>query len=206
MRHLKNHKKYDRGFTLVELIIVIAIIAVMSVVGLSTVSMINSAKAKEAGVTFDAEVADMVTKAKSQVYVDNSGSSEVWKPEYRHCLMVYKHADGKYYLRHGYYDSDMNNTSYATEEDRYLFNIVDNNNDQKGVSLSNRIDITYIDTANNQYKINNSGASDSVNHVYIVFNPDGTIRNGAGKYTVYKSNGNEVTQLTVRKNGSHKLD
>lgn len=195
-----HHKKKlinDQGMSLVELIIVIAIIAVMSGIGFATVTMINSAKAKEAGVTFDSEVSDMLTKAKTQICV--VGGTEM--PKYRYCMMVYQHSDGKYYLRKGYY-----NPAGTTDAEKYLFDDYDNTNGQKGVSLSNRIDIVYTDLSGNESKIDNSGDATSKENVTIIFNTDGTIKSGSGFYSIRKRNGNEVTSLTLRKNGNHEID
>lgn len=199
MEHLKKKKKLlnDKGLSLVELIIVIAIIAVMSGIAITTVTLINSAKAKEAGVTFNSEVTDTATKAKSQVCVVQG----VQQPIYRYCLKLYQASNGKYFIQHGYY-----NPMGATEAEKYLFYNEDNTNSGKGTSMSSRVEIRYTNRAGDTVKVNNSGDSGTVDHVYIVFNTDGTMREGFGTFTFYKRNGNEVSNVVIRKNGSHYMD
>ncbi len=191
-----SDKKSNKGFTLVELIICIAIIAILTGIGLVTVNLINSAKAKESSVTLDSEVTDLMTRAKSQVCVVDGAN----QPTYRFCIDVYQHSNGNYYVRKGYY-----NPAATDDADKYIFKDADNDNDGKGVSLSKRAKISYAEPNGDRIDINNSGDTDTVNHVYIVVDKDGSLLEGQGYYTFYKKNGNEVAELTVRKNGSHQL-
>ena len=61
MRRLSN-----KGYSLVEMIITIGIILVVSAMAMVTISTLNSARAKNASVQFDAEITQMVTRAKGQ--------------------------------------------------------------------------------------------------------------------------------------------
>lgn len=198
MKHL-NKKKIinDKGLSLVEMVIVIAMITLMAGAAMVTITMINSAKAREAGVTFDSEFIDTSTKAKSQICVVEGEK----KPEYRYCLDLYQASSGKYFLRHGYY-----NPKGTTDAEKYIFIDADNSNGGNGINLSNKVDITYTTFAGKKLKVNDSGDKDTINHVYIVFNTDGTIKEGFGTYTFYKRNGNEVSNVVIRKNGSHRSD
>ena len=61
---MTKHKN-DHGYTLVEMIIVIAIIAVVAGMSLISITLIHSARAKEASVTVDSEIATLITKSKN---------------------------------------------------------------------------------------------------------------------------------------------
>ncbi|MGN0435584.1 MAG: prepilin-type N-terminal cleavage/methylation domain-containing protein [Wujia sp.] len=186
----------NKGFSLVEMIIVIAIIAVLTGVATVTVTLINSAKAKDASISFNSELSDLSTKAQSQVCTKDDGTTE---PTYLYCLMVYQKNNGKYYLKRGYYD-----TAAAPGTDPYVFFDSENNNGGDGIGLSSRVEIRYTDTEGVEKKIASSG-SDTLQQVYIVFNRDGRILEGAGTFGFYKKNGNNVADVAVRRNGSHEV-
>ena len=61
----KRLKDDNAGYSLVEMIIVLAIVAVVSAMAIVSITMIHSAKAKEAAVTFDSEVSTLITKSKN---------------------------------------------------------------------------------------------------------------------------------------------
>ena len=189
MMESKSHNRHrlnDKGYSLVELIIVIGIIVVMTGVSMVTVRLINSAKAKEASVTFTSQLADMQTKAKNQMVV----ISNTKYPTYNYCLMLYK-SDGKCYIKTGYYNPDG-----TTDDTKYIFIDSENNNNGKGVSLSSRIDVKYT---------GDDGVTKSISSgaVYIVFDRNGRCLLGNGTYSFYKNNGNLVAEVSLKKNGSY---
>lgn len=186
----------DKGFSLVEMIIVIAIIAVLTGVATVTVTLINSAKAKDASIAFNSELTDLSTKSKSQICTKEDGTTE---PNFLYCLMVYQKNNGKYYVKRGYY-----NTAAATGTDPYVFIDSENKNGGDGIGLSSRVEVRYTDTNGVEKKIASSG-SDTIPAVYIVFSRDGRILEGAGTFGFYKKNGNNVADVAVRRNGSHQV-
>lgn len=191
----------NKGYSLVEMIIVIAIIAVMTGVATVTITLLNSAKAKEAAVTFTSELSDVSTKAKNQMVVLDDGSGTMVKyPSYSYCLKVYK--DGsKTYIKKGYYNPD--GTSEAT---KYIFVDSENKNNGRGISLSSKIEIKYMEPNGVEKKISTSAGSNSVTQVYIVFDRNGRCIEGNGDYNFYKTNGNLVSTVNLKKNGSYQTD
>lgn len=188
--HLKHNNK---GFTLVEMIITIAIIVVLTGAAMVTLTMMHSAKAKEASVTFTSELSDTATKSKNQmVVIQEADGTKTNKASYSHCLKVYKHSNGNYYIKKGYYNPDG-----TTDATKYLFTDTDERNDGKGISISSKVTIKY--TA--------PGASEAeISEVYIVYDRNGRVIEGNGRYGFYKRNGNLVAEVNLNKNGSYQAD
>lgn len=175
----------NKGFTLVEFIIVIAIIAILTGVSFVTLSMISSGRAKEAATSFESELTDMVTKSKNQVVVDNSG---VQQPNFRQYLEVYKSSTGNYHLRRGYYDPDTST---------YTAYVDSNGNTLRDVNLTSRVTVVYRTVDGTAVDIGEDSP------VYIVYDNSGYCVEGNGTYEFYKNNDSLVAEVSVRKNGSH---
>lgn len=189
-KHQRRHRLNNKGYSLVELIIVIGIIVVMTGVATVTVTLINSAKAKEASVTFSSELSDLQTKSKGQIVSLTDAATGVTDtyPDYTFAIRLYK--DGsKCYIQKGYCDDTGAFTAFT-----------DNNaNSGKGTSLSSRITIKYTDTVTgNQIEIDDSG-----NEMVISFDKNGRCISGSGVYDFYKKNGNLVDTVSIKKNGSY---
>lgn len=187
MDRLKAKLRDNRGFSLVELIICISIIIIMSGVAMVTVTMLNSAKAKEASVTFESTLSDTITKSKNQVCV----ISGVQYPKYDRCIHVYKHSDGKYYIRTGYFDPD------ASGSAAYIFFDDENVNGGKGISMTSKVDVKYTATGTTDDALIDEDG------IYIVYNRNGQCIEGSGTYSFYKKNGNAIADVVIQKNGSH---
>lgn len=195
----------NNGYSLVEMIITIAIIVIMSGISFVTVSMINSAKAKDASVTFESELSDMITKTKNQVCIVNGKS----KPSYSSCLMIYKASDNNYYVKKGYYNpagSGLSETNAASVnmDAMYIFINEENLNDGKGKGLSSRVKIGYRDNTiagSTEQTIEYTDNASDKN--YIVYDRNGRCLEGYGIYRFYKKNGNVIADVTIQKNGSH---
>lgn len=189
----KLHKSLDnKGYSLVEMIIVIAIIVLLTALAGVTVTMLSSARAKEAAVTFDSEVAEAITKSKTQLakVVETAGSPAVSQPTYGRCIKLYK--DGtRYYMKKGFYDPS------KTAPDCYVFDADDTS---LGAGLSSRVQIGYQDATGTEKKIGEG--SNEVAEVYICFDRMGRCVSGDGTYLFYKKNGNQVASVAVNKNGS----
>ncbi len=196
----KNHKKHfldNKGYSLVELIIVIGIIVVMTAIATVTVTLINSAKAKEAAVTFTSELSDTHTKSKNQmvVIVDEATGVTNEQPTYNYCLKVYN--DGsKCYLQKGFYNPVTDVFILAP----------DNPNDGKGTSLSSKIQIKYQATGGTEKTLATANSSTTLSEVLIVFDRNGRCIEGDGTYNFYKKNGNLVSTVDLMKNGSFQTD
>lgn len=180
----------NKGYSLVELIIVIAIIVVLSAAAYATLTIMHSAKAKEAASTFESEISELITKSKGQMCVvkdeDGDGIDDL-KPDYRYCINVYKDSDGKFYLRKGYWDS---------VTDAYTFPIELNNSSGKGTSLSAYVIVKYKALGGTENTVDASGIS-------IVYDRSGMCIEGAGEFSFYKKSGSYISSVTLNKNGSH---
>lgn len=188
MNHL-HIKKNNKGYSLVEMIICIAIIAVLSAVAMVTVTMIHSAKAKEAAVTFTSELSDTAIKSKNQVVTMEDADGNIVKyPKYNHCLKLYE-TDGKYYLKKGYYNPE--GTDEAT---KYIFVDTENVNGGKGISLSSRVYVTFTGS---------TGSESDVTTSYIVYDRKGRCIQGDGLYSFYKTSGSLIADVKINKNGSY---
>ena len=185
-RHLKNNNK---GYSLVEMIICIAVIAILSGIALVTITLLHSAKAKEASGTFTSELSDTAIKAKNQVVViETDDGSKVKYPNYNFCLKLYKD-DDRYYIKKGYY-----NPEAGSEATKYIFPEAGNPNDGKGISLSSKVTITYTPEG---------GTEADLDYVYIVYDRKGRCINGSGMYSFYKNQEALIADVKVNKNGSY---
>lgn len=177
----------NKGFSLVEMIIVMAIIAILTGISFISLGLLQSAKAKEAAVTFEAEISDIVTKSKGQV-IEELG---VRHPEYYYALRIYKSTDDRYYIQRGVYDSETDSLSFG--------GVLSNPNSGKGREISSRVTVKYLDPITGmEYAINSS-----TNGVVLVFDRNGRCLQGYGTFRFYKKNGNNIANVTVNKNGSH---
>lgn len=185
MRLFKNNKAYS----LVEMLIVIAIIAIAASVSLLSVTVINSARAKEASILFDAEIASIITKSKNMT-PDND-------PNKSYALVVYDDGNKKYKVCQAVYDKS--SKTYTYDESTL-------------VSLSSRVDITFkgdvikagteedlVSDYTNEHSVNAKGDE----AVFIRFDKKGRCLSGSGTFKFYKKNGNEIATVTIRQNGSH---
>lgn len=179
----------NKGYSLVEMIIVIAIIVILSAAAYATLTVMHSAKAKEAATTFESEISELITKSKGQMCVvkdeDGDGKDEL-KPDYRYCINVYTNGD-KFYIRKGYWDSVI---------DAYIFPAELNNNNGKGISLSAYVIVKYK-------ALGGAESTIDVDGVNIVYDRSGMCIEGAGEFSFYKKSGGYISSVTLNKNGSH---
>jgi len=196
----KTRLHKNAGYSLVEMVICMAIIAILTGLSFVTISLINSARAREASVDFESEVANLISKSKNQVCVVDGNREET----YFFCMKVYKQGS-KYYYKTGYYnpkESAVGEKTIATGEEykntRYIFVEGENNNKDKGVSTSSKVDVKYGESAYaDETSISEAGQ-------YIIFNRSGRCISGDGVYSFYKASNNSlIATVTINKNGSH---
>ena len=206
---MKEHslkQKRDKGYTLIEMIIVIAIIAVVAGMALISVTLIHSARAKEAATTVDSQVATLITQSKN-MQSDRAG----WV----YAARIYADDNGAYYFQRGYYKP----TDGKTEAE-YDFTNTDKENDGKGTALSSYVVVRFYgqettvkggfkEVSGTQSKKPSSEDGDEVKDMnsgqglFIRFDKDGTCAEGVGDIRFYKRNGNIVAHEYIRRNGSH---
>ena len=188
----RRFMKDNKGYSLVEMIIVMAIIAVMTGAAMVTISILHNAKAREASLTLDSALSEMQQNAKGKMCV----VSDVEQPDYRYALAIYKDG-GKYYVKKGYY---IGNGSDMTAKTSYVFVDSENVNRGKGETFSAYVDVKYLDSSGTTHDISGLDA----NPVYIIYDRQGMCIYGDGKYQFYRTK-NDILLNTVvlNKNGSH---
>lgn len=191
-RRFKKLNQIDnKGYSLVELIIVIAIIAIFTGASLITLSVMHSAKAKEASITFESEVSELLNKSKGNA-VDANLDGVIDNSDKGYSLGLRVHKNGqkcyiqKVLVKDGAYEA--NNA----------FEKANNHNDGKGISLSASVYVEYTDFSGNKTVIG-SNAADTM---LIYFNKRGACVSGYGVYNFYKTDGVQVAKTTINKNGS----
>jgi prepilin-type N-terminal cleavage/methylation domain-containing protein len=191
---MKKTISKNKGFSLVEMIIVLAIIAVMSTMALISINIIHSAKAKDAATVFDSEVATLKTKAKGMgVDANNNGKLDADEKDFLYCIKIYKDGD-EYYLCTGYTTAA---AVYAS------FTSTSTSNGGKGRNLSNYVRIRYTGKLIDGTSVSDYDPANGTQAIYIVFNKRGECVYGAGEYEFKKSNGKTVARKYIRANGSH---
>ena len=193
-----TRQRKDQGYTLVEMIIVIAIIAIVAGLALISVTLIHSARAKEAAVTVDSEVATLITKSKNM---------QAEEPGKLYAARIYADSDEKYYFQRGYYDPSTHKYDFSKETE----------GEGKGISLTSYVIVKYTgeetivqsgfqeDTMGVSTAVTDHDLKDLNFHqgLFIRFNKDGTCAEGVGDIRFYKRNGNMVAHEYIRANGSH---
>ena len=199
---MRRIMKENKGYSLVEMIIVIAIIAVMSAAAMVTITLINSAKAKEASVTLDSEISALVARAKSQIptFDDGSGTVEQHR-DYNFAIAVYK-TDSKFYIAKGYYKMEDSGKKIFQTFD------ADNANSGKGQSLSTKISVTYVPGSKNPGAFETSDTfaltADAGKKWVISYDQNGRCICGVGTFEINKASDNStLDEISINANGSH---
>lgn len=203
MKKRRMKKLNNKGYSLVELIIVIAIIVVFSAAALITMSVMHNAKAKEAAITFDSEISELIHNSKNRacdpdgdgiISENPDGDDSTNDSEKLYSFGIRLHSDGdKCYLqnvlvKNGVYES---NSTYEA---------ANNPNGGKGTSLSAYVYVEYTNLSGDKTVIGD-GSSDEV---IISYKRDGSCSVGAGHYDFMRTNSDTmVATMTLNKNGSH---
>lgn len=185
-----DRKKIDnKGYSLVEFIIVIAIIAILAVASFLSLNYIRTAKAKEASVTFDTEVSVLKNRARNEAcrFDSGDGNGVIEHPEANSCVLIYKDSDGRYYVKRGY---TMASTDYYPSDM--------NPNGGKGVNLTTYIDVKYFDGSNTT-DVSEAGQK-------VVYDASGRCIFGHGEFRFHKRSSTLMSTVFVNKNGSHSVN
>ena len=193
---IKKGLKDNGGFSLTELIIVIAIILVMTAASFVTLTIMHSARAKEAASSFENAIAEVINLSKNNgVDKDANGSIDSAEEKYTIGLRIYK--DGrKYYLQKCICQKQATGEyTYVSlaATDPYIKSL--NESSGKGVCLSSYVKINYYDI---------DGNDASANSYVIAFNKKGECVLGYGRYDFLKASTNgKIVSVSVNKNGSY---
>ena len=183
----------DKGYTLVEMIIVIAIVAVLAGAAMATLSILSTARVKESSTTFYAEINSLRSRAMHEIPAydaDHDGVIDDSEKDNTLFHDIKLHKDGKrIYSKMSV--SDDGSTDLGVD-------VIGNLNGGKGTSLSTYPEIYYTPYvgARSQILVN-----DTDSHV-IIFNKTGECIKGYGTYEFCKKNGSAIATVTIKKNGS----
>ena len=204
MKKIKELLKNNAGFSLTELIIVLAIIVIMTGASFITLSVMHSAKAKEAASSFETELAMASSDAKNKsVDLDVNGTIDDYEKEnYFPGLRIYEGADNKLYLQKYVMVRVPNALQFVRVEmfDTHPYIQSVNVGNGKGVCLSAYVDVTYTDKNGNKTEIKGT------DEVVVAFNKKGECISGVGIYDFIKKDGSTVATIRVNPNGSYHVD
>ena len=171
----------NKGYTLIEALIVISIMAILASLSLFSIGVIRDAKRSAAVTTFDSQISSCLVKTKAVSEV--SGDNVV-------CMYIKKRTGAyskvNYCIKIGY------NTSSGVK-DIVKGTVVDDNDDTTWDAILPK-DVV---------KIACDGTE--VDEMKIIFNKsDGSVISGSGSYTFYKSDGKVYSTVYLDKTtGKH---
>lgn len=172
--------KKNRGYTLIEMILVIAITVILAGVSFITVGVIRDAKRISAVEKFNNQLNHyfLQTKAVSEpTYSDKTAAAgkETVAADKKLVLLIKKRTDGSYGMVSGYLDTAETSVKDASG------NAVDVNDDAKCEAILEK-DITSI-----VYTPSSSGQKKEIDGGIIVqyVKSDGSLRYGAGEYEMH---------------------
>lgn len=201
IRSIRNHK----GYSFVEMIIVIAIIIVLSAMALVSLTIINSARAKDAAINTGEEINTLKQKCMNMTPDDLDadgkpvGNYDGW------ALAMYRTSDDKVAIcltKH--VSASAPDTNLASVLNTYVpveYNATstygtvntddDLENSENNIVFSKRVDV-----------LDPSGNSITTTPIYISFGKRGNCISGSGEYHFHKANGNQVARVKVNDDGS----
>lgn len=165
--------KKNRGYTLVEMILVIGIMAVLSGVSFITVGIIRDAKRMSAVDKFNNQLDHyfLQTKAISEPADSNAAGAS----DRKLVLMIKKRSDGSYGMLSGY----LNTTETAVVNAAGTTLSVDNDADCEAILERDIINIVYKESEASQKKTIDDGM------IIQFVKTDGSVKLGAGEYELY---------------------
>ena len=213
----KTISKNDRGYSLVELVIVLAIVAILAAMALISVTIIHSARAKDSALKLDSEIAECITQCKNMKPDQNDPSG---KPYDGYAIAIYKNNSlDKFIIAPVYYSEAggiLGSGHYSP-----IYNLDDpslNSNQRQNASIiqiPSSVSMTFKGTTmtntdtqivNTSYKTGDTAPKSAGNDwVFIRFDKKGNCVSGYGEYKFYKKNGNVVSRVIIRQNGSHEV-
>jgi len=194
----------DKGYSFVELLIVMALVAILAGMALVSLTLINTARAKQASTVFGDEVNALRKKAMNMVSDDN-GTPNDTSDDIKYGMVLYYDTDNRFKAVE--VPCELNSVGSNHFYQYNLSNIGD------PVILSSRVEVKFsgIYTSFNDGSTPNgtSPVSDYVptalnspGSVCIIFDKKGNCTSGYGEYDFYKKNGNRVARVFVKQNGS----
>ena len=179
----------NKGYTLVEMLIVISIMVILASLSMFSIGVIRDAKRSAAVNTFDNQISSCLVKTKAVSDIDASGKNNI-------CMYVFKRDNGtkvNYCIKVGYDNTDAVKDILSGTVLGAAY--PDDSNDD-----GNWDAVLPKDVADIIYE-----GSSIANYQKIKFNKsNGTVTDGYGKYEFVKSDGTVYSTIYVdRLSGNH---
>lgn len=198
-------KNRNKGYSFVELLIVLCMITILSGISLVSLTLLNTARAKQASTLFGDEVNALRKRNVSMTPAEdpaNPGKKTAYG-------LVLHYEDNKFKVTQV-------ECSQTTSGSNTYYMFVKSGSKAKRVDtaeMSSRVEVKFTGYYKSFHDGDDDGGSNRTNFVpkgidtgnesvCIMFDKHGNCTSGYGKYEFYKSNGNKVATVTVRQNGS----
>ena len=187
----------NKGYTLVEMLIVISIMVILASLSMFSIGVIRDAKRSAAVNTFDNEISTCLIKTKAVAQVDSSQNSNV-------CMYIYRRDNGvkaNYCIKVGY-DSGSDSVADIIDSSVVLGNsyatAVNDDANWDAVLPKDVADIIYTSSS--------GGSSVSITNFHkIKFRKsDGKVTDGYGEYEFVKADGSVYSTIYLdEQSGNH---
>ena len=208
--------KKNKGYSLVELLIVLAIIIILAGLSLVSITLINTARAKDASNKFGSEANQVRKKAIEMNPTKGNDPYFDETKDYKFGLVLYQ-KDGIYQTDQVVVEKDSTTGQYLYKDDAGAYGIThaypaydsSGNPLRENAKFSGRVEVKF--TGKNISFLNgnsvdmdktNAGTTTTENAVCILFDNHGNCVSGYGTYFFYKKNGNEAARVIIRQNGT----
>ncbi len=198
-------KSSNKGYSFVELLIVLAMIAILSGISLVSLTLLNTARAKQASTLFGDEV-NALRKRNISMAPAEDAANPGKKTAYG---LVLHYEDNKFKVTQV-------ECSQTSSGGNTYYKFVKSGSNPKRVDtaeMSSRVEVKFTGYYKSFNDGNDNGGNNRTNFVpgsldggntsvCLMFDRHGNCTSGYGKYEFYKKNGNKVATVTVRQNGS----
>ena len=182
---MRKSRMNNKGYSLVELVIVLAIILILATMSLISLTILKTARAKDSCITTGEEINAL--KMRSMNMSPNDGIHDKFG------LSIYKDSNDIYHVAQIQHNSTTGDYDYVVGEN---------------IKLSSAIDIKFTGELESQtsavtdYVPGNKNGTGSDSPIIILFDKRGNCYSGAGTISFYKKNGNRVSRIEIKSSGS----
>lgn len=178
----------NKGYTLIELIIVMAIIGILAGASFVSIGVIRQARRQTAVNTIDSQISSLLVRTKAVSAASNASEEPL-------CMVITKRTDGAYAIMTATIDNS-GSINYGGRNP-------DTNTDCEAILPKEITQIKYVydDAAQKAAAVS---ASEDDNLVIQFLKSDGSTQYGGGKYEVYVRGGRLYTTIYMDKvSGNH---
>lgn len=205
-------RKNNKGYSFVEMIIVLALVVILATLSLVSLTLINNARAKDASNKLGSEFNEVRKKSiemipsKSVIENEYGGTYSATKT-YKYGIILYEE-NGKFMTSQVICELDKSDPDNPVYKYLGLGNPAVTNNTT--VKYSSKVGVTFKGTydslkTGSQVVCSDKttpGGKDSANAICIMFDKHGNCESGYGEYYFTKKNANQIARVIVKQNGS----